>query len=348
MKKLLLLIALMGLISDRGLVTAAEQAPKANADTNSATTANGPPAGVNTSPEILYMTDKYMATNCSGRLSGELHYTVFSPAAAGPHPIVFGMQGSGFKGVAGGRVGQKHTQYRNLDRCLWPWVKAGFVAVNIEYHGYANGLYGDLTYPGKGKWGAVADGTVELNVKPAVLHFLSHNPGQYGADPSLGMVSFGGSSGAHNAHMLGITGVPGYRFACVVAWSGQPDNTDNEENVHFNSLYMRTTNGSDKEWFADPMHRLEASSPSQYTANGLQEFIHEKNAVVYHKLCVKVLGPSNSWLRIPNTTLHAAAYANYKFTGLAPEVTSPPAVIGTTVEEDSILFASRYVKGARR
>ena len=306
-----------------------------------------PPAGVNASPEILYMTDKYLATNCSGRLSGDLHYIVFSPTTPGPHPIVFGMQGSGFKGVAGGRVGQKHTQYRNEDVHLFPWVKAGYVAVNIEYHGYMNGLYGDLTYPGKGKWGDIADGTVELNVKPAVLHFLSHNPGQYGAVPALGMVAFGGSSGAHNAYMLGITGIPGYHFACVVGWSGQPDNTDNEENTHFNALYMRTTNGSDKEWFADPMHRLKPSSPPQYTANALKEFIHVKNAIVYQAYCVKMLDPNNCWLRVPNTAKHADGFSNYKFTGVAPEVSSPPAVVGMTVEQDSILFAARYVKGAK-
>jgi hypothetical protein len=344
--KLVLLMALMGLVSNISPVTAAARVPEGNDGTDSAKTTGGPPTGINTSPEILYMTDTYMAKDPRGRMSGDLHYIVFSPTTRGPHPIVFGMQGSGFKGTAD-CMGGKHTQYRNIDRHLFPWVQAGFVAVNIEYHGYANGLYGDLTYPGKGKWGDIADGTVELNVKPAVLHFLSHDPGQYGADPSLGMVAFGGSSGAHNAHMLGITGVPGCHFACVVAWSGQPDNTDNEENPHFNSLYMRTTNGSDKEWFADPMHRLTASSPPQYTANGLDEFIHSKNAIVYQEYCVKVLGPDNCWLRIPNTNLHAAAYANYKFIGVAPEVTSPPAVVGTTVEQDSILFASRYVKGAK-
>ena len=330
MKKLVLLMALMGMhYIGVGSVKAAE-----------------PPAGVKASPEILYMTDKYMAQNGSGIMSGDLRYIVFSPTTPGPHPIVFGMQGTGFKGTGG-------DFYRRIDHCLFPWVKAGYVAVNIEYHGYANGLYGDLTYPGEGKWGNLADGTVELNIKPAVLHFLSHDPGQYGADPSLGMVAFGGSSGAHNAYMLGITGVPGYHFACVVGWSGLPDiadteiDTKNEKNDVCTYSYMRTTLGSDKEWFADPMHRLTAASPPQYTANGLNEFIKVKNALVYQEFCVKTLGASNCWLRIPNAKLHAAAYSDYKFTGVAPEVSEPPAIVGMTVEEDSILFASRYVKGAK-
>ena len=69
-------------------------APKGNDDTGLAKPAGRPPAGVSTSPEILCLTDKYLATSCSGRLSGDLHYTVFSPVTPGPHPIVFGMQGS--------------------------------------------------------------------------------------------------------------------------------------------------------------------------------------------------------------------------------------------------------------
>jgi putative Ig domain-containing protein len=298
--------------------------------------------GINTSPEILYMTDQYTATNCAGVQSGDLHYVVISPTTPGPHPIVFGMHGSGFKGTAG--CNGKLPLYRDFDKDLIPWVQAGYVAVNIEYHGYDNGLYGDLTYPGPGQWGTIADGTVELNVKPAVEYFLSHDPGQYGADPLSGMVAFGGSSGAHDAYMLGITGVPGYQFSAVVGWSGLPDSADAGTRVLTDfDTYMRTTDGSDVAWFADPLHRLSSSSPPQYIANGLNEFIDPQNALVYQQACVNLLGAGNCWLRIPNTSGHATAYADYPFTGIAPEYTQPAATVGQTVEEDSIAFASRYV-----
>ena len=46
------------------------------------------------------------------------------------------------------------------------------------------------------------------------------------------------------------------------------------------------------------------------------------------------------WLREPNTWKHAVAYLRYVFTGVAPEVSDPSAIVGTTVLNDSLLFAS--------
>ena len=54
-------------------------------------------------------------------------------------------------------------------------------------------------------------------------YFLDHNPRQYGADPSKGLIAFGSSSGAHNAYMLANTGLPDAHFAAAIGWSGFPD-----------------------------------------------------------------------------------------------------------------------------
>lgn len=293
---------------------------------------------VETSPEVTYGDDSHAAPRCSGD-SSQLHYVVLYPSSPGPHPIVFGMVGTGFSGAAGCNRKTGLETYRRLDAVMKAWAQAGFVAVNIEYHGYSNGLYGDLTYPGAERWGDHADATVELDIKPAMRYFLSHQPGQYGADPSAGIVVFGSSSGAHNAYMVGATGIGGYKIAAVVAWSGLPDVADAGDYARsVFDRYMRTTAGSDVENFGDVQHRLQPGSPAQYTANGLTEFISANNAESYEARC-QSLRLAACWLRIPNTSAHAQGYSSYVFTGQSPEVSEPAATPGATVLQDSIAFA---------
>ena len=99
------------------------------------------------SGEITYMTDGYTAHTCNGR-DGRLTYVVFSPNSAGPHPVVFGMMGTGFGGSQECDAKTGKPLYRAMDPVMKEWAEAGFVAVNIGYHGVSNGLYGDLSYPG--------------------------------------------------------------------------------------------------------------------------------------------------------------------------------------------------------
>jgi hypothetical protein len=289
---------------------------------------------------VAYGDDGFVARRCSGP-SSQLHYVVFSPSSPGPHPIVFGMAGTGFSGSAD-CAGSLET-YRHIDAVMQNWARAGFVAVNIEYHGFANGLYGNVTYPGPGRWGTVADGTVELDIKPAMQFFLSHNPSRYGADERSGIVVFGGSSGAHNAYMVGATGLSGHRISAVVGWSGLPDvaaASSYPESIF--DRYMQTTPGTDTEYFGDPQHRLGPGAPPQYVANGLSEFISPTNAENYVQRC-QAVAVAACWLRIPNTSLHAQAYMTYKFTGAPPEISQPTAAVGTSVLLDSIAFAERQL-----
>jgi len=301
--------------------------------------------GVQTWPEITYGHDGYSQATCTG--TDALNYTVFAPTAAGPHSIVFGITGTGFKGSAGCASSSNPPQeeHTTLNYLMEQWAQAGYVAVNIEYHGYTNGLFGDVTYPGVGNWGSAADGTVQLDIIPAIQYFLAHNPGQYGADPASGIVVFGSSSGAHDAYMIGAVGIPGVKISAVVGWSGLPDVSkagSYPESVF--DTYMQTSPGSDVENFADPDHRISTSMPPQYVANGLNEFISPTNAEQY----TSDLTADNvtAWLRVPNTSAHASAYAGYTFTGKSPEISTPPATIGTTVLDDSISFANQYVTGA--
>lgn len=291
------------------------------------------------SSEITYGDDGHVANSCSGPTS-KLHYVVFYPASPGPHPIVFGMSGTGFAGNAGCDSTTHNDTYRSFDSVMQRWAAAGYVAVNIEYHGYLNGLFGDLTYPGVGKWGTIADGTVQLDIKPAIEFFFAHNPAQYGAAESAGVVAFGASSGAHNAYMLGLTGVPGHRIWAAVGWSGLPDvSLSGPTAQSIFDKYMQTKPGTDVENFGDPEHRIGTTSPPQYVANGLKEFIAASNAEQYFKTC-KVLNIPNCYERIPNTSAHAEGYSNYTFTDTAPEITNPSAVRGQTVFSDTIAFAN--------
>ena len=311
----------------------------------------GPPVtaastGVHDWGEVTYGSDGYLARTCSG-LSSEMQYEVFSPSSPGPHPIVFGITGTGFAGSAGCDPQTGTEVYRAFDPVMARWVRAGFVAVNIEYHGYGDGLYGDVTYPGSGRWGTTADATTELDIKPAMKFFLSHDPARYGAGEQMGIVVFGASSGAHDAYMAGVTGLPGHGIAAVVGWSGLPDAQaagTYPESVF--DQYMRTTPGTDVEAFGDPFHRLGRSDPPQYVANGLHEFISPTNAEDYVAHCERVKVRA-CWLRLPDTAAHAQGYATYRLSGLLPEKTAPPATPGTTVLADSIAFAKRYVQGAR-
>lgn len=303
------------------------------------------PSAVLQSEEITYGNDGYRAQRCSG-LTADLHYVVFYPADPGPHPVVFGMEGTGFGGSADCPHGAKRELYRGLDGIMHRWAAAGYVAVNIEYHGARDGLFGDLTYPRSSSWAGLADGTVELDIKPAMEHFLAHDASQFHADERLGLVVFGSSSGAHNAYMVGATGLPGHHISAVVGWSGLPDaERAGSYAEHIFDSYMRTTPGSDVENFGDPAHRLQARAPSQYIANGLAEFIAPETARAYYDRC-QSLGIVACWLRIPNTQQHADGYAGYVFTGQSPESTIPATQPGQTVQQDTIFFAERYASSA--
>jgi hypothetical protein len=311
--------------------------PNALADGGGTVTRSDDPHAV--SSPIQYLDDGHIAHTCNGR-SSALDYMVYYPTTPGPHPIVFATKGSGFQGNAG-CVGGKHPDYEGEAAIMESWAAAGYVAVNIEYHGYQNGLYGDLSYPGQGKWenSDVADGSVQIDVKPAVEYFLSHNPSQYGANPSAGMIAFGGSSGGHDAYMLGLTGIPGYKFAAVIGWSGEPDAAALNDWMAYTTKYMRTSRGSDVANFGDPEHRISQNSPAEYIANGTREFVTVANAEDYYATCVKI-GVKTCWERILNTSEHAEAYVDYKFTNKAPEITKPTALKGNTVMNDSIEFAN--------
>lgn len=305
------------------------------------TTGAGISSAVHIWPEVTYEHDGYSQQTCSG--TDALSYTVISPDTTGLHPIVFGMGGTGFQGSAGCSQGSSYPEYLGFNGIMANWAKKGFVAVNIEYHGFANGLYGNVSYPGAGKWKNIADGTVQIDIKPAIRYFLSNDPAKYGADPTLGVVIFGASSGAHNAYMVGATQIAGVPISAVVGWSGLPDVSEagNYPNSVFDR-YMRASPGSDVEKFGDPMHRINSAMAPQYIANGLSEFISPLNAIDYAGALTQ--NGIVNWLRIPDTDRHASGYAFYKFTDQSPEESIPSAPVNKTVMQDSINFALKYVK----
>jgi hypothetical protein len=299
------------------------------------------PTTVRHSDEIVYANDGHVAQRCSGR-TADLHYVVFYPDDGLSHPVVFGMVGTGFTGSTICPPGGTREGYRGIDSIMQDWAAAGFVAVNVEYHGARDGLFGDMTYPGPVSWGGRADGSVELDIKPAMQHFLSQDASRFHADEKLGLVVFGASSGAHNAYMVGATGLPGHHISAVIGWSGMPDaELGGNYARHIFDSYLRTTPGSDVESFADPEHRVQAGAPPEYIANGLGEFIDAQTARAYYQRC-QSLGIAACWLRLPNTKRHAEGYASYVFTGQGPESTVPAAQAGKTLEQDSIAFALRY------
>jgi hypothetical protein len=291
-------------------------------------------AGVLVSAEIPYLIDQYTSQGCNGP-TNVLNYVVFYPAVPGHYPIVFASSGTAFDGSAGCEDGV--PRYRASDPIMKIIALAGFVVVNIQYHGADDGLYGDLTYPGPAEWGNVADGSVELNLKPAVRHFFSDDPVRWGADETKGVFAFGGSSGGHNAYMLAITGVAGHTFQGALGWSGMPEaQAGGAKGREALDAYMRTTPGSDVEAFGDPLHRVGDGSPPQYVVNSLREFIDPRGALDYVNRC-KILGVV-SWLRLLDSTSHSADYMGYVFTGRAPEQAVPKAFPGTTVMQDTLRF----------
>jgi len=214
--------------------------------------------------------------------------------------------------------------------------------VNIEYHGYDDGLFGDASYPGT-DWGTAADGISELNVKVAMEHFLANDPQQYGADPSKGIVVFGGSAGGHTAHLVGSTGIDGYAISAVVGWSAMPEAS--KAGTKTFDRYMETTTGSDVFRFGDAIHRITASSPPQYISNSVGEFLNPQNAIDYYNTCVGLLGASKCYLRIMDkTSCHAAGCSNYVFGQQGHnDITDPPATPGSTLFQDTIAFADQFV-----
>ncbi len=289
--------------------------------------------------QVFYANDQYSQGSCDG--TGNLYYDVLGPTNKGRYPILFGITGTGFKGAAGCGSNGKAV-YLGFNSTLANFAKAGFIVVNIEYHGYTNGLFGGITYPGSNQWGFSTDATVQLDVMKAIETFLKGNPSQYGADPSKGIVVFGSSSGAHCAYMVGSVGIKGFKISAVIGWSGLPDvSLSGSYPQSVFDKYMDTTRNSDIENFGDPNHRAHRSMPPTYIANGLKEFISPVNAETYYSTLQK-LGVV-TWLRIPNTSLHAASYENYVFRGVSPELSSPAAANGTTVLQDSINFAKKFV-----
>lgn len=249
------------------------------------------------------------------------------------------MTGTAFAGSAECLNGQE--DYLTFNPLMKLWAEKGSVAVNIEYHGYKNGLYGDLTFPKNQPWGTVADGTTELDIKPAISHFLTYDATRFHADPKLGIVLFGSSSGAHNAYMLAATGIKNYKLSAVVGYSGLPDAGlagSYPESVF--DTYLQTYPGSNVEHFADPFTRLSNSSPPEYVANSRYEFINPDSAIAYYNKCIR-LKINACYPRIINSNQHGSAYASHVLS--TQDMCIPPASY-TTVINDSIVFASKFVK----
>jgi len=303
------------------------------------------------SPEITYMADTVSANRCAGP-SPDLHYKVFYPNDQTKlYPIVFGMKGSGYDGTADCDLGVQLEKYRSLDSQMKEWADAGWVAVNVEYHGKANGRFGRDSYPGP-NWGSMADGTVELNVKRAVQYFFDHNPGQWGADETKGIVAFGGSSGGHNAYMLALTApVAGHQFAAAIGFSGAPDAADSGTAEGPYIQYMcdgqPVCPNQDVYNFGDPYHRIGASSPAQYVANSVGEFVAYQNAENYWQRC-RDLNVIACWIRIVKGDSHGMGYAHQVFDPICdPEcdLHVQPAARGVDVLADAIAFAQRAIPG---
>jgi acetyl esterase/lipase len=150
------------------------------------------PPGVTSEPDIAY--DQYPETRLD----------VFKPAgwsAGGKHPGVMVIHGGGWTG------GTKESM---VARWVLPYVKQGFVAVNVEYR------------LAKAK---TAPAAVEDVLKAAA--WFESNAKRLGADPKRIVVT-GGSAGGHLALMVGMTpksaglGKPA-RVAAVVNFYGITD-----------------------------------------------------------------------------------------------------------------------------
>ncbi len=99
------------------------------------------------------------------------------------------------------------------------WANNGWVTINVEYYGKANGRFGRDSFPGP-NWGSMADGTVELNVKRAVKYFFDHNPASGG--PTRRRESWPSGArpvgiGWSNGFLMGLDGV---RRACCARAAG--------------------------------------------------------------------------------------------------------------------------------
>jgi hypothetical protein len=319
------------------LLSGCETAKNSNGTTTENSTTLSAPAGIINYGQVLYENDGYAQNTCDA--TANLYYDVIGPKQKGTYPIVFGVTGTGFQGSANCADGNQPV-YLHLNNLLYNFAKAGFVVVNIEYHGYKNNLYGNITYPKNGSWANATDATVQLDLMPAIKKFLSNNPKQYGADPAKGIVLFGSSSGAHDVYMIASVGIPNYKISASIGWSGLPDvSLAGSYPRSVFDKYMDTQPNTDVENFADPYHRAHSGMPPTYVANASNEFINPSNAFSYYEKLTSL--NVTCWLRIPSTTAHAAGYANYIFSG--SETTVPPVVKGESVLSDSIAFAQKYV-----
>jgi hypothetical protein len=319
--------------------------------TSSAATGRSSTAPTLATAPIQYMTDTVNGTPCGVPPTPVLHYRVFYPKVRPgvTYPIVFGANGAGFEGNSDCYKGV--NRWSNYDPILQTWAKAGFVAVNMEYHGYNDGLFGDSTCPTGNcapPWGTVADGIVERNLKVAVQFFFDHQPELYGADESKGVLVFGGSAGGHGIYQLGLTGPVGtHHFAAAIAWSGMPNVTVAGSRVTTPyDKYMEIAGpGGSRFDFGNAYLRLNSASPALYLANGNDEMVNAESVQTTFDQC-GVVHVSLCYLRIVDGgKAHAAQYKDYAFRGPSDpiEVTDPPATVGMTVFQDTICFAKRVL-----
>ncbi len=308
-------------------------------------------APISSTRPIRYMSDTVNGTPCGVPPTPLLHYRVFYPkfVAGVTYPIVFGANGAGFEGNSDCYKGA--NRWSAYDPIMQTWAQAGFVAVNIEYHGYNDGLFGDSTCPTGDcapPWGSVADGFVERNIKVAIQYFFDHDPARYGADESKGVISFGGSAGGHGMYMLALTGpVGGHTFAAGVAWSGMPNITvAGTKSVNPYDSYMETSGTTGNTFdFGNAYLRMTSASPALYFANGIAERVNKASAQTAYDQCVALAISMCSLRIVDDGNAHAAQYKDYAFKGPSDpnEVSDPPAVVGMTVFDDTICFAKKVL-----
>lgn len=301
------------------------------------------------SAEIKYYTDSsYPDPNvCAGFAQADLYVQVQYPDSGGPYPVVFAMKGTGFAGSSSCSGG--NANYRDiLNDSGADWAAAGFVCVAIEYHGKAENLFGDVTYPGT-TWGNSIDGTVQQNIRRAVDAFLAGTLGSlsgFRCNPSLGIIAFGGSSGGHNAFNLAMTDP---RFTGAIQLSGLPDvvlSGNTARNVHTVD-YMRGTFGSDREKFSDSRERIK-NAPNKcpfYIAGSQVEFIDQASPSGFYDQCVSQGIPA--WLRIVAGGGHSMTSWPYVFGSTAGDIIKGGPTInpGDTVAKDAVRFAKSIVGG---
>jgi hypothetical protein len=234
------------------------------------------------SSQITYMTDVFKSLECfppAGEgWTANLHYEVLYPQD-GPgvtHPILFAIKGAAFNDNTSCTDGVNN--YQRMDDVITPWVRRGFVVVNVEYHSKNNGLYGDASCPNptcSPPWDDLADGVAELNLKNAINFFFDHDPAQYGADESKGIVIFSTSSAANYSFVLGATSPVGtHTLDAVIGWSGLGDpSVSGEAEANYEDYMESTDPSSDRYHFGSPVQRISSTSPAIWISSSLGEVV---------------------------------------------------------------------------